>query len=68
MFVYRDVMGGIGMLISDNECIKLEVGIMYLLIIINGYSGKEGLQEVVDYMLEFLKEFVVFKDEELIYF
>ena len=39
-----------------------------LLTIINGYSGKEGLQEAADYMLELLKEFAASKDEELIYF
>ena len=38
------------------------------LTIINGYSGKEGLQEAADYMLELLKEFAASKDEELIYF
>ena len=47
---------------------KLEAGTTHLLTIINGYSGKEGLQEAADYMLELLKEFAASKDEELIYF
>ena len=53
---------------SDNERTKLEAGTTHLLTIINGYSGKEGLQEAADYMLELLKEFAASKDEELIYF
>ena len=66
--VYRDAMGGIGTPTSDNERTKLEAGTTHLLTIINGYSGKEGLQEAADYMLELLKEFAASKDEELIYF
>ena len=61
-------MGGIGTPTSDNERTKLEAGTTHLLTIINGYSGKEGLQEAADYMLELLKEFAASKDEELIYF
>ena len=68
MPVYRDAMGGIGTPTSDNERTKLEAGTTHLLTIINGYSGKEGLQEAADYMLELLKEFAASKDEELIYF
>ena len=68
MPVYRDAMGGIGTPTSDNERTKLEAGTTQVLTIINGYSGKEGLQEAADYMLELLKEFAASKDEELIYF
>lgn len=68
MPVYRDAMGGIGTPTSDNERTKLELDSTHLLAIINGYSGKEGLQEAAQYMLELLKEFAEAQDEELIYF
>ncbi|WP_455663771.1 B3/B4 domain-containing protein [Phocaeicola sp.] len=68
MPVYRDAIGGIGTPTSDNERTKLELGTTRLLTIINGYSGKEGLQEAADYMLELLKEFASSENEELIYF
>ncbi|MDE6179925.1 MAG: hypothetical protein K2G02_02120 [Phocaeicola sp.] len=68
MPVYRDIMGGIGTPTSDNERTKLDLDTTHLLAIINGYSGKEGLQEAADYMIELLKEFADAQDEELIYF
>lgn len=68
MPVYRDAVGGIGTPTSDNERTKLELGTTHLLAIINGYSGKEGLQEAAEYMLELLKEFAASADEEFIYF
>ena len=46
--VYRDAMGGIGTPTSDNERTKLEAGTTHLLTIINGYSGKEGLQDMIN--------------------
>jgi hypothetical protein len=39
-----------------------------LLTIINGYSGKGGLQEAADYMVELIKEFASAEDVELIVF
>lgn len=57
MPVYRDAEGGIGTPTSDHERTKLELGTTRLLTIINGYSGKEGLQEAADYMVELLKEY-----------
>lgn len=68
MPVYRDGIGGIGTPTSDNERTKLELKTTRLLIIINGYSGKEGLQEAVDYMIALLKEFASAKDIEQIIF
>ena len=35
---------------------------------INGYSGKEGLQEAAEYMVELLKEFASAEDVQLIEF
>lgn len=68
MPVYRDAVGGIGTPTSDNERTKLELGTTRLLAIINGYSGKEGLQEAAEYMLELLKGFAASENEEFIYF
>lgn len=68
MPVYRDAVGGIGTPTSDNERTKLELGTTHLLTVINGYSGKEGLQEAVDYMLALLKEFAAAEDTDVFYF
>lgn len=68
MPVYRDAIGGIGTPTSDNERTKLELGTTHLLTIINGYSGKEGLQEAVGYMLELLEEFVSAEETQVFYF
>lgn len=68
MPVYRDAVGGIGTPTSDHERTKLGLETTHLLTIINGYSGKEGLQEAADYMLELLREFAASEKEEVIYF
>ena len=68
MPVYRDSVGGVGTPTSDHERTKLSLGTTRLLTIINGYSGKEGLQEAADYMVELLKEFASAEDVELIEF
>lgn len=68
MPVYRDATGGIGTPTSDHERTKLALGTTRLLTIINGYSGREGLEEAAGYMLELLKEFAMSQDEEVIYF
>ena len=57
MPVYRDEIGGVGTPTSDNERTKLSLDTTHLLVIINGYSGKEGLQEAADYMIDLLKQF-----------
>lgn len=57
MPVYRDVIGGVGTPTSDNERTKLDLGTTRLLTIINGYSGRDGLQEAADYMVELLEKF-----------
>ena len=68
MPVYRDAIGGVGTPTSDNERTKLGLETTHLLTIINGYSGKEGLQEAADYMVELIKEFASAEDVELIAF
>ena len=62
MPVYRDAVGGIGTPPSDHERTKLGLKTTRLLTIINGYSGKDGLQDASDYMVELIKEYASAKD------
>lgn len=62
MPVYRDAVGGIGTPTSDHERTKLGLKTTRLLTIINGYSGKDGLQDASDYMVELIKEYASAKD------
>lgn len=66
--VIRDAVGGIGTPTSDNERTKLSVETTELLAIINGYSGREGLTEAVDYMQSLLREFAGSDGGEVVYF
>lgn len=68
MPVYRDAIGGVGTPTSDHERTKLSLETTHLLTIINGYSGREGLKEAADYMVELLKEFASAEDVQLIEF
>ncbi|WP_018108644.1 B3/B4 domain-containing protein [Bacteroides propionicifaciens] len=56
--VYRDKLGGIGTPTSDEERTKMSVDTTELLILINGYSGEEGLQEAVSYTIDLLEKYV----------
>ena len=62
MPVYRDAVGGIGTPTSDHERTKFGLKTTRLLTIINGYSGKDGLQDASDYMVELIKEYASAKD------
>ncbi len=55
--VYRDSMGGIGTPTSDHERTKITIDTSYLLVVINGYSGEEGLEEAAGYMQSLLREY-----------
>lgn len=55
--LYRDAVGGIGTPTSDEERTKITADTSHLLIIINGYSGREGLQEAADYTTDLLKKY-----------
>ena len=55
--VYRDEEGGIGTPTSDNERTKITMDTTSLLMIINGYSGKAGLTDAVDYSIDLLKKY-----------
>lgn len=39
--VYRDAQGGVGTPTSDNERTKMTIGTTHLVVLINGYDGKE---------------------------
>lgn len=52
--VYRDKVGGIGTPTSDNERTKISLDTQNLFMIINGYSGKSGLQEAIAYIKSLL--------------
>ncbi|MDD3188415.1 MAG: phenylalanine--tRNA ligase beta subunit-related protein [Fermentimonas sp.] len=55
--VYRDSIGGIGNPSSDEERTKISLETVHLLMLINGYSGKEGLNEATDYSIDLLKKY-----------
>lgn len=57
MPVYRDSIGGIGNPSSDEERTKITPDTSNLLMLINGYSGKKGLEEAVNYSIEMLKKY-----------
>lgn len=56
--VYRDNLGAIGTPTSDEEHTKISPETIRLLMIINGYSGKEGLTEAVNYSMSLLKKYL----------
>lgn len=66
--VYRDEKGGIGTPTSDEERTKMSLNTENLLILINGYSGNEGLAEAVDYCIYLLKKYTAAKDVEYIFY
>lgn len=68
MPVYRDSLGGIGTPTSDHERTKLTLGTTRLLAVINGYSGREGLEEAGDYLQELLRKYADSDGGEKIWF
>ena len=68
MPVYRDEVGGVGTPTSDNERTKITDGTIHLLAIMNAYSGEEGLDNSVQYMIDLLKEFASAEDVEMVRF
>ena len=55
--LYRDEKGGIGTPTSDNERTKISDDTTKLLMVLNGYGGKAGLQEAVNHAVELLKKY-----------
>ena len=63
--VYRDQVGGIGTPTSDEERTKISLETTSLLMIINGYSGSEGLKEAGDYALDLLRRYASAENVEV---
>ena len=63
--VYRDQVGGIGTPTSDEERTKISLETTSLLMIINGYSGSEGLKEASDYALDLLRRYASAENVEV---
>lgn len=56
--VYRDQIGGIGTPTSDEDRTKLSLNTKKILILINGYSGEDGLKDASDYTIQLLEKYV----------
>lgn len=56
--VYRDGIGGIGTPTSDEERTKISLETTHLLMIINGYSGFDGLIDAGKYAISLLSKYV----------
>ncbi|MDH6341191.1 DNA/RNA-binding domain of Phe-tRNA-synthetase-like protein [Parabacteroides sp. PFB2-12] len=62
--VYRDRQGGIGTPTSDEERTKIDLNTSRLLMIINGYSGREGMEEAVRSAAKLLRAYALAADFE----
>ena len=62
--IYRDDIGGIGTPTSDEERTKIDMETTSLLMIINGYSGENGLMEAGRYAAERLRKYNEASDME----
>lgn len=63
--VYRDEQGGIGTPTSDDERTKIDLSTTKLLMIINGYSGEEGLMEAVVYAKDLLEKYATARNIQI---
>ncbi len=55
--VYRDAVRGIGTPTSDDERTKMELGTTHILALVNGYSGRAGLEEAARMIQELLRKY-----------
>lgn len=55
--IYRDSIGGIGTPTSDEERTKINDKTNRLLMLINAYSGNEGIDETIEYAINILEQF-----------
>lgn len=63
--VYRDNRGGVGTPTSDEERTKIDKQTTRLLMIINDYTGKDGLSEVAQFGSDLLKRYVSAENMEM---
>ena len=66
--VYRDSFGGIGTPTSDHERTKMDLGTTHILAIVNGYNGKEGLQEAVEMIQTLLRNYTESDGGKIVFF
>lgn len=64
--VYRDEVGGIGTPTSDEERTKISVDTTRLLMLINGFSGRDGLQEAADFAIGLLQRYALAENIQLL--
>ena len=62
--VWRDAVGGIGTPTSDHERTKLTADTTRLLMIVNAYSGHDGLPEALDLATDLLRRYAQAGDVE----
>jgi DNA/RNA-binding domain of Phe-tRNA-synthetase-like protein len=63
--LYRDTVSGIGTPTSDHERTKISADTTKLLMVINGYSGKEGLEEAVNHALDLLLRYANLRQSDV---
>ncbi len=63
--VYRDSIGGIGTPTSDEERTKISNNTNKLLMLLNAYSGNEGLEESIEYATYVLEKYLGAKNMEV---
>lgn len=64
--VYRDSLGGIGTPTSDNERTKMDLGTTHVLMVVNGYSGTQGLQETIDMIHNLMRRYAACEEESVV--
>ena len=57
--VYRDLVGGVGTPTSDEERTKIDLSTTRLFMIINGYSGKTGMEDAISFSVKLLTNYVL---------
>ena len=55
--VYRDSVGGIGTPTSDEERTKININTNKFLMLLNAYSGNEGLDDAIEYSKNILEKY-----------
>src|SRR5690606_35617135 len=63
--VYRDSIGGVGTPTSDEERTKIGLNTNKLLMLVNGYSGKENIENAIEYSIFILEKYVGAKQIEV---
>lgn len=57
--VYRDIVGGVGTPTRDEERTKIDLSTTRLFMIINGYSGKTGMEDAISSSVKLLTNYVL---------